>query len=666
MREKRPIKIAIAGNPNSGKSTVFNALTGVRVAVGNWPGVTVERQEGKSVYQGHTVTVVDLPGTYTLDAWTIDQRIAREFLIKEKPDGVIAVVDAGNLERNLYLVVQLLEMGARVVLVLNMMDIAREKGIEIDTAKLGRVLGVKVVPTVAVTGEGIDELRQVIHNLGREEMVTAPLRIEYGGEIERGIERVANALTGKVLDNERRWWALKLLEGEKGLGEMGEAERVAELVRGEIAQRHKHDACSAIVERRFGFIKGVIKECLRQRPEKARGLELTEAIDSIVLNRWVGVPIFFLLMGLTFYLVFALGTPIAELISQLFGFLGEKLTAGLTILRAPEWVGSLLSEGLIGGIGTVLSFVPNIAILYLILALLEDSGYMARAGFVMDKFMHLLGLHGKSFIPMIMGFGCNVPAILATRTLESRKDRVLTILVNPLISCSARMPIYVLFTGVFFTKHRGLVVFSLYLLGIILAVLVARIFRSLFFRAEVAPLIMELPPYHSPTLRTVLRPTWFRIWMFIRRAGMVIAPAVVIIWVLARLPWGVPPASAESVLGRSGRVFVPLLAPAGFGYWWAGVALLTGVVAKEVVVGTLATIHGGEKESLIPVLQRYFTPLSAYAFMVMSLLYLPCIATFAAIRRELGWRWALFTAGYTLILGYLTATAIHQIGRLFL
>jgi ferrous iron transport protein B len=666
MQSKRQIKVAIAGNPNSGKSTIFNYLTGSNVAVGNWPGVTVERHEGKSTYQGHEVTIVDLPGTYALDAWTIDERIARDFLLSEQPDGVIAVVDASNLERNLYLVVQLLEMGARVVLALNMMDIAGERGLEIDINRLGAVLGVAVVPTVAASGKGIAELRSVIHNLGRQKEVVPPLHIDYGLEIERGIERVAAALKGKVQDRELRWWALKLLEGENPAPRIAEAGKVAAAVRAELAQRHRHDAGSAIVERRYGFIRGVLRECVRTKPDIARGLLLSEAIDNIVLNRWLGIPLFFLMMALTFYLIFALGTPLAEFIRRLFDSLGKLTLTGLGRISAPEWLGSLLADGLIAGIGTVLSFTPNIAILYLIISLLEDSGYMARAAFVMDRFMHLFGLHGRSFIPLMMGFGCNVPAILATRTLEARKDRILTILINPFISCSARLPIYILFTAALFPSRRGLVVFSLYLTGIIMAVLVARIFRWLFFRTETAPSIMELPPYHTPTWRTVFRPTWHRTFMFIRRAGVIIAPAVVLVWILARLPWGVPYASQSSILGKIGTAFAPVLKPAGFGYWWAAVALIAGIVAKELVIGTMATIHSLEGPGLAQFIGQNFTPLSAYAFMVMSLLYIPCVATFAAIRRELGWHWAIFTAAYTLILGWLTATIIYQTGRIFL
>lgn len=659
MSAKRPIKVAIAGNPNSGKSTIFNVLTGGSVSVGNWPGVTVEKHIGRSYYQGHEVTVVDLPGTYTLDAWTLDERIAREFLVEEKPDGVVAVVDASNLERNLYLVVQLLEMGARVIVALNMMDIARKKGLEIDIDRLAQGLKVRVMPTAAASGKGIEELRRAIHNLGKEGKPLHPLRIDYGEEIERGIGRVSAALENKVPEEERRWWALKLLEGESEGFELTKAEKVAATVRSELAQRHKHDASSAIVERRYGFIKGVIRECVRSRPGIASRLMVSDSIDDIVLNRWLGVPIFLVMMGLTFLFVFEVGTPVSELLGEAVEVLQGWATGILTSFRAPGWFISVLTDGIVEGVGSVLKFVPNIMILYLVITLLEDSGYMARAAFVMDRFMHALGLHGKSFIPMMMGFGCNVPAILATRTLESRKDRILTILVNPLMSCSARLPIYILFSGIFFSSGRWLVVFSLYLLGIMMAVVVGRLFRRLFFRTEAAPLIMELPPYHAPTLKTVFRPTWFRTWMFIRRAGVVIAPAVIVVWLFGRLPWGVPYASEESVLGIIGRFMVPFFKPTGFGYWWAGVSLLTGVVAKEIVVGTLATIHGTELTSAI---RTHFTPISSYAFMVMSLLYIPCVATLAAIRRELGWRWAFFTAGYTLILGWIAATAIYQIG----
>ncbi len=662
MSGKRKIRIAIAGNPNSGKSTIFNALTGSSVSVGNWPGVTVERQEGRSVYQGHEVVVVDLPGTYALNAWSIDAQIARQFIVNEQPDGVVVVVDAANLERNLYLVVELLEMGTRVIIALNMFDIARSRGMEIDLARLEQTLGVKVVPTVGITGEGIEKLRQAIHDLGRSELPAVPLRIDYGPEIEEAIGQVAGMLKDRVPEEERRWLAIKLLEGEWKGNFPDAVNEVVERLRSALAQRHGHDAASAIIERRYGFIKGVVRRCVHSRIDIAQQLKLTEKIDDILLNRWLGLPIFFTLMALAFFIVFKIGAPLVAAVGQLFELIRYGVNSLLTTINAPLPLISFLGDGLIEGVGSVVQFVPNIFILYLVVSFLEDSGYMARAAFIMDRFMQALGLHGKSFIPMLMGFGCNVPAVLATRTLEARRDRILTVLINPLMSCSARLPVYILFANIFFSRNRWLVVFSLYMLGIVVAMLIARLFGRLFFRAERAPLIMELPPYHAPTLRTVLRPAWLRTRMFLYRAGVVITPAVIVIWLLAHLPRGAD-GMEESILGKIGSLLAPLLKPAGFGYWWSAVALLAGIVAKEVIIGTLGSIHG---DGLSSVLERHFTPVSAYAFLAFTLLYFPCVATFAAIRKELGWRWAVFTAAYTVLLGWLVATIIYQFGRILL
>jgi len=667
---KREIRVALAGNPNSGKTSIFNALTGSHQYVGNWPGVTVERKEGHFTYEGHEVRLVDLPGTYALDAYTLDERVAREYLTNENPDAVIAVVDASNLERNLYLVAQLLELGARVIVALNMMDVAESLGLEVDVDKLGRLLGVKVVPTVASKNVGIDQLRRVVHDI-RSDAPRSGLRISYGDDVESGLAKLVEAVRvawpGRA--DSSRWWALKLLEGDPGaLAEMESAPGVLRTVLDSIRTGlEKHvgtDAETAVVERRYGFLNGLVKECTRWRPGVGRRLAVSEEIDRVVTNRWVGIPVFLLLMWGTFQLVFTVGAPLSDLIDRFFGWLGGAAGAGLSVLHAPGWLVSLVTDGLVAGIGSVLVFIPNIVILFLVISLLEESGYMARAAFVMDRFMHLMGLHGKSFIPMIVGFGCNVPAILATRTLESRKDRILTILVNPLMSCSARLPVYILFAGAFFTRQRGLVVFSLYLLGIVLAVLTARVFKWLFFREEVAPLIMELPPYHLPTLRSVLTHMWERAWLFVRKAGTVIALASVVIWLLASLPWGVGYASEASVIGRLGGILAPLLRPAGFGYWWAAVSLAAGVVAKEIVVSTMAAIHGVGPEGLIQILRQQFTPVSAYAFMVMSLVYIPCVATIAAIRRETNWRWTMLAVGYTLVLGWLVATGVYQLGRL--
>lgn len=667
----KPIKIALAGNPNSGKTTVFNALTGSRQYVGNWPGVTVEKKEGKFRYEDHEVTVVDLPGTYSLSAYSLDEKVARDYLVNERPDAVIAVVDASNLERNLYLVAQLLELGARVIVDLNMMDVARSRGLTIDARKLEQALGVKVVETVASRGVGLDRLRRMIHDIRKDEPRPG-FKVFYGRDVEAAIEKLTGLIVEKQLTRgvSARWRALKLLEGDEAEKavlesnpEAAEVRAGLELVRTELEHKYGYDSETAVVERRYGFLNGVVKECTHREPGIAGRLTMSDSIDKVVTNRWLGIPIFLLLMWGTFQLVFKLGDPLIGYVEMLFEWFGGLASGALA--GSPAWLSSFLVDGLINGIGSVLVFIPNIVILFLVISILEDSGYMARAAFVMDRFMHALGLHGKSFIPMILGFGCNVPAIMATRTLESRKDRILTILVNPLMSCSARLPIYTLFTAAFFSRNQGLVVFSLYLMGVVLAILVARILKGIFFKHEVAPLIMELPPYHLPSIRGVLNHMWERAWLFVRKAGTVIAAVVVLIWFLASMPWGVEYASQASIIGKIGMFFAPVFSLAGFGNWQAAVSLVFGVLAKEVVVGTMGTLYGVGEEGLAAVVSGEFTPLSAYAFMAMSLIYVPCVATVAAIWRETNWKWTLLTVGYTSGLGWLVAVAIYQIGSLF-
>lgn len=667
---KRVIRAALAGNPNSGKTTIFNALTGAHQTVGNWPGVTVERKEGRFVYQGHEVRVVDLPGTYSLTAYSLDEEIAHSYLVNEQPDVVVAVVDASNLERSLYLVVQLLEMGARVILDLNMLDIAEARGLMIDTAALARILGVRVATTIARKGEGIEELRQLLHDSAA--LPRHPgLKIDYGLEIESELLLLTDLLAPLYREPgiRLRWLALRLLEGDAEewhhLAATPAAESARKLVeesRARLPARLGRDIEAVITERRYAYLNGLVQECVRRRPGSISEPTVTDRIDRILTHRWLGIPIFIGLMLLAFQLVFRIGNPLAGLVDQLFQLLGRGIGLLLSSLAAPEWLRSLFVDGIISGIGAVLVFVPNIALLFLVISLLEDSGYMARAAFVMDRFMHALGLHGKSFIPLMMGFGCCVPAILATRTLESPRDRILTILIVPLMSCSARLPIYTLFAGAFFPTRQGLVVFSLYLMGILLAVIVARVFRNLLFREEAAPLIMELPQYQLPAIRPLLRHIGFRTWLFVRKAGTIIAGAVVVLWLLANLPPGTGYASQSTILGRIGSLLAPLLVPAGFGFWQAAAALLAGIVAKELVVGTLGTLAGGG--SIQEFLRAQFQPAAAYAFMVMSLIYVPCVATIAAIRREIGGRWAALAAGYSLILGWLAATAVYQLGRL--
>jgi len=665
MKEKK-LKIALTGNPNSGKSTVFNRLTGGYAHVGNWPGVTVEKKEGKFQFRDCEVTVVDLPGIYSLSSHSIDEQIARDFIMKEKPDKIVVIVDASNLERNLYLFTQLLESGANVILNLNMMDIVKNKGIVIDTKILFEIFGVPIVETVASKGEGIEELKEAIVNESKK--TKGSFRIDYGDDIELEIgriERIIN-LTGYP----PRWLAIRLLEGDREILEMTkkEGKNVESQVlnsKKRLEEHLNHELETALVEKRYAFLSGLIKESISKKYDLLEQLEISDRIDRILLNRYLGIPIFLGMMWLLFQFVFTLGNPISDGIKIFMGWLGESTSYGIERFGGSKWLSSLVSDGIIGGVGSVLVFLPPIFLLFLAIAILEASGYMARAAFVMDRFMHALGLHGKSFIPMVMGFGCNIPGIMATRTMESQKDRILTILVIPLMSCTARLPIYTLFAGAFFAENQGWVVFSIYLLGIILAIIVARIFKGLFFKGEVFPLIMELPPYRMPTLKGVLIHMWERGSLFIKKAGTIILGCVVLIWLLASLPLGVEYASKESLIGQIGSFFAPFLKPAGFGFWQAGVALLFGILAKEVVVGTFGTLYGVKEAGLTNVIQEVFTPLSAYAFMVMSLIYIPCIAAIATIKRETNWKWALFAAGYSILLGWLLATGIYQVGKIF-
>jgi len=669
--------IALAGNPNSGKTTVFNALTGARQKVGNWPGVTVERKEGKAKPGDREVTVVDLPGIYSLTAKSIDERIARDFLLKERPSLVAVVLDASNLERNLYLPLQRMELGvSRLVLICNMMDQARTKGMEIDTEGLSRVLGVPIVPTVANKGVGIERLRNVlaVEMAKKKDLSSCPLR--YGESVEEAINELEEAIKKHKTLSQRyplRWLALKLLEGDQEyLARLEEdnptgGEILARLttLRDKLENEIRYDLETALVERRYGYLKGLMSKFARKKWDWAERLSVSDKIDSVITNRFLGLPIFLLLMWITFKLTFSFGGPIADLIDGFFGYLGGHAAALIASAHGPAWLVSLISDGIIGGVGSVLVFFPNIFILFLAIAVLEDSGYMARGAFVMDRFMHAMGLHGKSFIPMVLGFGCNIPGIMATRTMENEKDRILTILVNPLMSCSARLPVYILFAGALFAHHQGTIIFSMYMLGVVLAIVLARVFKTLFFKGEPAPLVMELPPYRLPTWKGVFLLAWQRSSIFVKKAGTIIFAAVVLVWFLAHFPAGVGYASQQSLIGRLGTILAPIMKPAGFGFWQAAVALFFGILAKEVVVGTLGTLYSTQEEKLGAAIAQHFTPLTAYAFMVMTLIYIPCIASIAVVKRETNsWKWTGFAVGYSLVLGWVLAVLVYQGGRL--
>ncbi len=663
----KTIKVALAGSPNSGKSTLFNALTGGHAHVGNWPGVTVEKKEGELIYEGYRFIITDLPGTYSLTSYSIDEKVARDFIVKEKPDVVVSVVDATNIEKNLYLTISLLELGANVVLDLNMVDILRAKNVKIDKEKLQKLIGVPVVLTAAVNGEGVTELKEAVIKASK----TKPkeFKIDYGKEIEEAITVIENEVKKLNIDFPSRFIAIKLLEGDgefiKMLQQRGE-EKIIALVTKESAKlenKFGYDIETEIIERRYGFIESIALKCISKRLSAEEKLSVSDKIDRVVTNKWLGIPLFALVMWGTFQLTFTVGGIFADWIDQFFGWLSALATAHIT-----GWLGSLIGDGIIGGVGTVLVFLPNIMILFLLLAFLEDSGYMARAAFIMDRAMHAIGLPGKSFIPMIIGFGCNVPAIMSTRTISSERDRLLTILINPFVSCSARLPVYLLFTSVFFKSNRGLVVFSLYAIGILVAVLSAKLFKSTIpkLKGPVSPLVMELPPYRWPTVKGILIHMWERSSAFVKKAGTIIVAGVIVIWFLARFPLSAEYAGKGTYIWYLGRFFAPLLKPAGFGFWQAAVALFFGIIAKETVVGTMGTLFGGS-DKLLGALVHMFTPLSAYSFMIMSLLYIPCIATIGVIYRETNsWKWTAFSVAYSILIGWGAAVLFYQIGQLIL
>ena len=670
------ITVALVGNPNSGKTTVFNNLTGAHQSVGNWPGVTVEKKEGKININGEVLRIIDLPGTYNLGNYSEDERIARDFILFEKPEIIINIVDATNLERNLYLTFQLLEMGARVVLALNMSDELKIKQMNIDSEKLALLIGKPVVPTVAIHGEGLNELLQEVLRESKKKDLRS-FAVDYGKEIENEIINLDHhLLLNPSWENsdKSRWFAIKLLEGEMNtLQKLVKNLNIERFIpiRDTAVKRLENllgeEVESLIAERRYDFIQKIVAQAITRKETSEAQLSLSDKIDRIVTNRYIGIPLFLFAMWALFQFTFKVGDPFIGYIEGFFEWLTGVIEPWLVGLGASELLRSFVLDGVIGGLGSVLVFIPNIFLLFLAISLLEDSGYMARAAYIMDRFMHTLGLHGKSFIPFLIGFGCNVPAIMATRTLENRRDRLITILINPLMSCSARLPVYILFAGAFFGAHQGLVIFSLYLMGIVLAILMGIVFKKFLFKGESSHFVMELPPYRLPTLKNTWIHIWGRLSSFIRRAGTIIFAVVILIWVLSNLPAGVEFASQERFLGRIGSALAPIFKPAGFGTWQAAVALLFGVLAKEVVVGTLAVLYGiaelGLSESLIV---HSWTPLSAYAFMVMTLIYVPCVATIGTIKRETNsWGWTLFVVAYTLILGWLVAVLIFQIGKYY-
>ncbi|MEA4881932.1 MAG: ferrous iron transport protein B [Synergistaceae bacterium] len=668
--------VALTGNPNTGKTSLFNALTGSSQHVGNWPGVTVERKEGRFRAPEGDVTVVDLPGIYSLGAASLDEQIAANYLLRSRPDLAIVVADASNLERSLYLAVQMLETGIPLVLALNMMDTTAEKGIVIDREKLSVLLGVPVVPTVARNREGIDDLKgQVLAELRETTFPPASFSLPYGERLTPLLDEMEAFLRGKaeiIPGLPLRTAAVKFTEGDPDILAAAEKAGLREGLESILAVTGKeaeesigYDLQTAVIERRWGFVSGVTAEAVQRDLSLKARLSISDKIDRVVTSRSLGLPIFFLLTWGMFRFTYALGDPLVELLEQLFERLGERAGELLAGAGLPDSLASFLQDGIIGGVGSVVVFFPHIFLLFTFMAILEDSGYMARGAFVMDRLMHMMGLHGKSFIPMLMGFGCTVPAMMGTRILERPRDRMITLLVLPFMSCSARLPVFVLFSGVFFGSWAGSAVFSLYVLGIVVAILSAKLLGSTLFKGESSQLVMELPPYHLPSPGMVLRHAWEKGYLFLKKAGTFILLAVIAVWALASFPLGVEYGSSGSLIGQIGQAVAPLFAPAGFGFWQAGVALFFGFLAKEVVLGTLGALLGAGEAGLAGGLAALFTPLSAYAFLVMTLLYVPCAAAVAAFKRETNsWKWTFFLIGYTTAVGYLGAVLVYQGGRL--
>lgn len=719
--KRRTINVALVGNPNCGKTSLFNVASGSHEHVGNYSGVTVDAKEGHFDFQGYHFRLVDLPGTYSLSAYSPEELYVRKHIIDETPDVIINVVDAGNLERNLYLTAQLIDMNVRMVVALNMYDALLHSGNTLDHKKLGQLFGVPIVPTVSRTGKGIDNLFHVIIGLyegadfigQKEEIQDEAMReyrewhdkyvpdhkygshdeethdfdgksyirhihINHGPELERSIDAVKEVICKN--ENIRykystRFLAIKLLENDKDIEQRvistlpngEEVIRVRDKEAGRIRLSMNEDSEQAITDAKYGFITGALKETYT---EKNQNTEMfTRIVDSIVTHKIWGFPIFFVFLYLMFECTFVFG----EYPKGWIEWLVEQIASLAETFMPAGPLKDLIVDGIIGGVGGVIVFLPNILFLYIFISFMEDSGYMARAAFIMDKIMHKMGLHGKSFIPLIMGFGCNVPAIMASRIIESRKSRLVTVLINPLISCSARLPIYLVMIGAFFPSKASLVLLSIYVTGILLAVLMARIFSRFIVRGDDAPFVMELPPYRMPTAKSVLRHTWEKGAQYLKKMGGIIMIASVIIWFLGYYPnhdaYSTTAEQQEnSYIGQIGKAIEPVIEPLGFD-WKMGIGILSGIGAKELVVSTLGVLYTNDDDiESVDLADRIpITPLVAYGYMLFVLIYFPCIATVAAIKNESGsWKWAAFTICYTTLLAWIVAFLVHQVGGIFL
>jgi ferrous iron transport protein B len=691
------IDIALVGNPNSGKTTLFNIASGSREHVGNFSGVTVDSKTAKFKQNGYTFNITDLPGTYSLSAFTPEEIFVRKHILENISDIVVNVVDASNLERNLYLTTQLIDMDIRVVMALNMYDELEKKGDILDYLALGKLLGIPVIPTVSSKGTGIKELfDRIIEVYEDRDTVVRHVHINYGQEIERSLKKIQDSiwmdksLTDRISS---RYYGIRMLEKDSHIFPelsdstyVNEVQAIADLEIKRLESTLNEDSNTLVTDAKYGFIAGALKETMVPNPARTNGKTKSESIDTWLTHRILGFPIFIVFLWIMFESTFVLG----EFPKQGIDFLVRVIGSAVNTVVPAGPLKDLLVDGIINGIGSVIIFLPNILILFFFISLMEDTGYMARAAFIMDKLMHKIGLHGQSFIPLIMGFGCNVPAIMTTRTLKDRNDRLLTMLINPFMSCSARLPVYILITGAIFPKYAGTVIFGLYLTGIFLAILISILFKKTLFKNKAAPFVMELPPYRMPTMKVIIRHMWDKGQHYLSKMGGIILIAVILIWALEYFPRGGANTTPEeqlsnSYIGRIGRTIEPVIHPLGFD-WRMGISLITGAAAKEVVVSTMGVLFGSGHihddngtPNLSSIIQaekyhdgprsgmKVFTPLAGISYLLFILIYMPCIAVIATVKKESSsWKWTGFLILYTTSLAWILSFCVFQIGSLFI